>query len=402
MIVKKYRTISIFEIGKTESYLSDMAKEGLFLIGMTQSRNIFQKKEPNDIEYRMEFEKGVLNPQRKEMYETHGWRHTCSFKGIHVFQAPAQDGLVEIHTDPQEQSYTLRQSCKKLIGLICFEAVMLLCIIPLTILATQIGGTPILNLLQSNFTNMINLTVFTIVVIEIIKQSIIVMQIKKRLQMGFYIDHHEPWKKRQVSQYIMYGILTVAIIIIFAGIGYNTRNIVGYLSGATDYTLTQNTVVPVVRLNEIEKLKTPVMRTYNSDRGRKKQISNVSTSYHLFMNKKEVHEEFYQADMTWQGDVYTPSIQTRYYKILIPFMIQGALGEIINQSKEYFDLTGENISVEKLIYKGLDEVYYIPTIEDSKHYFGLVVRKDNTILWMIYCGRKTRSEVLEATQALFE
>lgn len=39
MRVKKFRTISLYDIGKMESYLSDMAKEGLFLTGMSPSYN---------------------------------------------------------------------------------------------------------------------------------------------------------------------------------------------------------------------------------------------------------------------------------------------------------------------------------------------------------------------------
>lgn len=150
MRVKKFRTINIYEIGKMESYLSDMAKDGLFLSGMSQIYNTFTINEPANIEYRIEFGEKVMIKEMRDMYEMSGWSYVCSFKDIHIFQAAASDTLVEIHTDPEEQSYTLRKSCKMFARMISLEIVLLLIMIVLAIVGTMIGGTPVLNLLENN------------------------------------------------------------------------------------------------------------------------------------------------------------------------------------------------------------------------------------------------------------
>ncbi len=402
MIVKKFRTISIYDIGKMESYLSDMAKEGLFLAGMSQSYNIFKVNEPADMEYRIEFGEKVLNNEMREMYEMSGWSYVCSIKGIHIFRAAASDTLVEIHTDPEEQSYTLRKSCKMFVRLISFEIALLLIMITLSALVTMISGTPVLNLLENNFIFIINIALMFYILFEIVRQMQTLIQIKKRLQMGFYINHHEQWKKRSASKIIIYTISAVALILCLASITCNIRTLVGAITGSSNYELKLTTELPVVRLNDIEKLESPVIRT-DYLKYSKHPLSNVSVKYNVFMKEYEINEEFAQENMTWEGETYTPSIRTNYYKVYPSFMVKGALSDVLHKAENYFmRLPDEKIPVEKLNCNGLDKVYYIPSQANDENYFGLVVRKGNVILWMIYCGQKTRAEVVEASRELFE
>jgi hypothetical protein len=117
----------------------------------------------------------------------------------------------------------------------------------------------------------------------------------------------------------------------------------------------------------------------------------------------EINEEFVQEDMTYEGEPYTPSIRTNYYKVYAPFMVQGALSDVLHKAENYFiGLPDEKIAVEKIDYNGLDEVYYIPSGFNEEHYFGLVVRKGNVIIWMLYDGQKTKAEVIEASQELLK
>lgn len=402
MRVKRYRTISIYDIGKMESYLSDMAKEGLFLSGMSLCYNHFQINEPADMEYRIDFGEKGLNLEMRELYAQSGWSYTCSFKEIHVFQAAASDTLVEIHTDPAEQSFTLRKACKIFRMLIPLEIVLFFIMIGLSTFDTMIGGTPILNLLENNFIFMINIAFIFYIIYEIIRQLQTLNQIKKRLQMGFYINHHEPWKKNPASRYMIYGILTALILLSTASIVCNIRTIAGTVTGELNYELTLDTELPVVRLNDIEKLEAPVLRTYFS-KDSKHFFSNVRVRYNVFMKENEINEEFIQEDMTWEGDVYTPSIHTNYYRIFLPFLVQGAVSDVLYKAENYFiGIPNDKITMEKLDSNGLDEVYYIPSGRNNENYFGLVIRKGNVILWMIYSGQKTRADVIEASQALFK
>ncbi len=402
MIVKKFRTISIYDIGKMESYLSDMAKEGLFLAGMSQSYNIFKVNEPADMEYRIEFGEKVLNNEMREMYEMSGWSYVCSIKGIHIFRAAASDTLVEIHTDPEEQSYTLQKSCKMFKRLISFEIAVLLTIIILSVFVTMISGTPVLDLLENNFTLIISIALFCYVIFEIGRQMQTLILIKKRLQMGFYINHHEPWKKRSASKFIIYSFIAVLFILCIASFVCSIRAIVGAITGSSNYELSLTTELPVVRLNDIEKLESPIIRTYFT-KDSKHPLSNVNVKYNLFIKEFEINEEFIQENMTWEGEVYTPSIRTNYYKVFPSFMVKGALSDVLHKAENYFvGLPDEKIPVEKLACNGLDEVYYIPSQANDENFFGLVVRKGNVILWMIYCGQKTRAEVVEASRELFE
>lgn len=401
MRVKRFRNISIYDIGKMESYLSDMAKEGLFLTGMSQCYNHFRINEPADMEYRIEFGEKGLNREMRELYEQSGWSYTCTLKGVHIFQAAASDTLVEIHTDPAEQSYTLLKACKMFRRLIPLEIVLFLIMLVLSAFVTMIGGTPTINLLENNFIFIINMAFMVYLIYEIIRQLQILSRIKKRLQMGFYINHHEPWKKLPATRYMIYGIFAAMLSLCVASMICNIRTIAGMITDESNYELTLTTKLPVVRLNDIEKLGAPVIRTYFSE-DNKHLLSNVRVRYNVFMKENEINEEFVQEDMTWEGAVYTPSLRTNYYKIYLPFMVQGTLLDVLYKAENYFiGMPNDKISIEKIACNGLDEVYYIPSGRNNENYFGLVIRKGNVIVWMTYCGQKTRVEVIEASQDFF-
>lgn len=402
MRVKKYRTVNLYEIGKMESYLSDMAKEGLFLKGMSQCYNIFKKKQPADMEYRIELGGTVLKEEMLELYKLSGWSHTCSYRGIHIFQAPASDALVEIHTDPQEQSFTLKKTCRKLIYLICVEVLFLLLTCGLTYYATRIGDTPVLNLLENDFTPLANLLIMILIVYEIGKQLMLLIRTRQRLRKGYPINHHEVWRKRSISNLAIYGITAGIVILIFTSLISSIINITDDLTGKSSTELTFNTKLQAVRLNDIEKLNKPVMRT-DILKNSKHSRSNISVSNNLFVKEKDINEEFLQNDTTWQGEDYSPSLSTKYYRIDLPFMVSPVLTDVLQEAKDYFvEIQNSKEKIEKLNYQGLDEVYYVPSSMNDKNYFALVVRKGNVILWMIYRGQQTRSEVIKASQALFE
>ncbi len=401
MRVKKFRRLSVYDIGKTESYLSDMAKQGLFLTGMRQGCNIFEINEPADIEYRIEYGERALNKEMREMYEVSGWDHVCSYRGIHIFRAAASEGLVEIHTDPEEQSYTLKNRSSMLIKLIFIELILLFAMIAITIFTIRIGNTPVLNLFENNFIYFVNIALVVYVIYEVTREMQVFNRIKKRLQMGFYINHHEPWKKRSVSGYIVNGILAVLFILCIASFVSNIGSIAGYITGKSNYALTMETKLPVIRLNEIEKLESPELRTYIT-KVSTHPVSYVRVNYNVFMKEMEIYEEFVRKDSI-DDESYTPTIRTNYYKVYLPFMVKGVMKDVLYKAKGYFMHFPEvETKAEKLDCKGVDEFYYLPSDGNEKNYFEVVARKKNIIIWMIYSGHKTRTEVMEATQELFE
>lgn len=402
MRVKRLRTINIYDIGKTESYLSDMAKEGLFLIGVKGLYYIFKKKEPAEIEYRMEFGEKVLDPKLLELYELSGWKHTCSLKGIHIFQAPASDILVEPHTDTEEQSDTLQKCCGKLKRLISIEIGLLMAVVIDAVLASGIGKTPVLNQLTSNFMYLYVMVLFFYIIFEFARNLHTLTRIKKKLRMGMGIDHHEPWRKVQGGLYIEWLIVGIILVLSLTSTICNIYTLTGYFTGRTHYVISLDSKLPVVRLNSVEKLEAPVIRAYYSDEN-KHPLSDVDVKYYLFLKQMEVNEQFIQKDMLWGKDIYEPSLRSNYYKVTLPFMVQGALSDVLHKAENYFaiGMPDHKIKAEKIVCSGLEEVYYIPSEADREHYFALVIRKSNTIIWMIYCGQKDRTEVIKASQILF-
>lgn len=91
---------------KEERWLENMARQGWHL---ERSRGLyyrFEKGEPAEMVYRMDYQ-GLRGSERKEymgLFKDVGWEHVGEFGGWQYFRTRAGDGPVpEIYTDPQSR-----------------------------------------------------------------------------------------------------------------------------------------------------------------------------------------------------------------------------------------------------------------------------------------------------------
>ena len=113
-----------------ENWFADMAAKGFHLKKMGIQFVKFVKGEPKEMRYRIDVSIAKkLTPEQIQMYAESGWDYVTSNKYFHVFSSPVERNAAELHTDPAEQSYTLKELDKKLAMNAGFVAIAMILII---------------------------------------------------------------------------------------------------------------------------------------------------------------------------------------------------------------------------------------------------------------------------------
>lgn len=110
----RFRFVTPYNIGAFESYLSDMAQRGFYLSKVTAFTYRFEKQDPSNMEYRVEFSEEALSQERLNFYEENGWHFVAHFQSVFVYCCDAKKMTCELHTDSAEQSLSLTNSIKGL------------------------------------------------------------------------------------------------------------------------------------------------------------------------------------------------------------------------------------------------------------------------------------------------
>jgi hypothetical protein len=159
--VYKLRPRDFWRIGEHESWFADMAAQGLHLkkVGIHFAK--FVKGEPQSMRYRIEVSiKKKIPAEQVEMYAENGWDYVTSYTYFHVFSSPAEMNAPELHTDPAEQSYTLKELDEKLaLNAILIIIAMILMIGMLSSL-WFLDGTPTLMMIEGSAIQQTILVVF--------------------------------------------------------------------------------------------------------------------------------------------------------------------------------------------------------------------------------------------------
>ncbi len=121
--------------------MSKLAEQGWFLCNMSLLRYKFEKGEPKDLIYSMDF-KNLKEDKEEyfELFDLSGWQHMCSYGPYHFFSAPI--GTVPIYTD--KKSYLDKYKAPKSIYLKTLETstvTLLIAIISYIFLSPKINNS---------------------------------------------------------------------------------------------------------------------------------------------------------------------------------------------------------------------------------------------------------------------
>ncbi|WP_099355372.1 DUF2812 domain-containing protein [Fredinandcohnia onubensis] len=385
-IVRKLRPSDYWRIGEHESWFADMAAKGYHFKKMGIHFAHFVKGEPKQMRYRIDVSmKRKMKPEQIEMYAESGWDYVTGYQGFHVFSSPVEREAPELHTDPAEQSYTLKALDKKLASTARFVVVAVLLIIGMASSIWFLDGAPIYHLVEGT---VLVQTILSIIIgyqaYNSLLAAISIRALRKKLIEGKPIDHHAPWKKHhRITTVISFLFMVVSGLTAVVPFTQLVKSDVKTLP-------VESPNLPIVRLADVEQ--NPALVRGESEYMR----DNVDWSNRISYNWSPFAPVQYETDEngvvpgeTWKdgSGEYSPSISTNFYQLSISAISDHLVYDLIDWYRH------EN-AVEEYVKKQHPD-FDLLIVHEDEEMKEVFASKDKNVIYLRYHGYADIDSVIE-------
>lgn len=381
-IVRKMMLDDIYAIGRNESWFSAMASKGLHLKKFGRLFVYFEKGEPKENKYRIDYLKEAPSQEQLDVYRDCGWNFIANSGYFYVFSADEKSYTTELHTDPIEQGFSLTELNQMLRKNLIILSIAMLLFMGIMISIYYFNDEPFLFMIKGQFAQQILLVIIEMYVFySVIRNYRVIRNLKQLLLQGTEINHSEDYRKARLLGGILAGIFLpmafLTIIIPFVDI-----------AKGKDYTLPEgNTNLPIIRLAEIEKspnlMREPGYFINNVD-----WANRVSYDWSLLAPVQyEIDEHGVVNGEMWadKSGEYSPSITTRYYKLTFGSMAENLTLDLINRH-----VWRDNVEVEDINHRSFDKLYMVEDVF-SKQIFACL---DNQVVHVTYYGKEQIEDII--------
>lgn len=329
-IVRKLRPSDYWRIGEHESWFTDMAAKGLHLKKMGIHFVQFVKGEPKKVRYRIEVSiKKKIAPEQIQMYAESGWDYVTSYGYFHVFSSLMNIEVRELHTDPAEQSYTLKDLDKRLAMNAVIFTIAIVFLIGMLLAIWFLDGTPIFVLVEGMAIQQTILTLFIgYSAYTSLQAARSIRLLRKNLIDGRPINHSAPWK----NHYRLHSSIAFLFTIV---VGLSSILPFIQLIKMETKTLPEGSSgLPIARLADIEQNPALV-------RGESSYISDgVDWDNRYSFNWSPLAPVQYETDENgvipgemWEdlSGEYAPSLHTRVFQLSLPVMADALISDLIKR-----------------------------------------------------------------------
>ena len=405
-VVRKLHIASPYQIGPYESWLSDLAGRGLFLKKTGRVFATFEKRDPANMEYRIDIAKGKFSEERKRIYEESGWEYVSSVLWAHFFRAPAEAAKTEVHTDAVEQGFTLDSLRKFLVGPVITVVLCTLLIVMVNCWKLFFRGTPHLNLIDSSGYEIFVTLCYIPTLILMIKQFIDVRALSQTLFKGKTIDHHASYAKHKRFNTILSIFAILISIFTFANIGVMIVTISDIVTAADSFKYVERTEVPFLQLRDLENLDDAYYRVDFSDDDEKAAIEAMPEGTIVFYGYGRIRKSLLAPDMRTTsesfyiiGEQSDARLDVEYYRLTFGWMAEGLMKEMMDKEVEKYQDRNENaMDLREVTIEALDQAF----VASDSYSTLLFVRKGNQVMMIEYSGDRTEEELLDAIVAKIE
>lgn len=381
-LVKRLMLDDIYAIGRNESWFSSMAKKGLHLKKFGTLFVYFEKEEPRETKYRIDYIKGRPSAEQLEVYGDCGWDFVANNGDFSIFSAPEDSCVAELHTDTIEQGFSLSELNKRLRKNLIIISIAMFLFLGMIASIYIFNDEPFLFMIKGQFVQQMLLVIIELYVFYTVTRNyILVRRLRESLLQGQEINHHEDYRRARLLGGILAAIyLPLALSAVFIPFIDIARS--------KDYTLPEGAAnLPVIRLGEIEKHPGLIRKT--GYRGNNVDWENrVSYDWSLLAPVQcEIDEHGIIEDEMWddQSGIYSPSITTRYYQLTF-----GGLAEKLTSDLIHRYIYRDNVEVREISYPGLDKAY-IAEEGTRKHIFAY---SDNHVIHITYYGKENIEDIV--------
>jgi len=333
-IVRRLIQDDFWNLGRNESWFSDMAEQGLHLRRIGPVFVFFEKAEPRKTKYRIDFISPAPTTERLALYQDCGWQFVTKCGALYVFSSPEDANAPELHTDPMEQSYTLAEVNRQL-KIQAYSSLGFLVLFLVLILAMFfLEHTPTLSMLSVlGLEGPLLMLVEFYVTYTAVRNYLSLRKLKASLSAGRSLNHREAWRgPRRISAFISAVFFLVALLTLCLPFTA--------LAQQKSYTLPEEGVsLPVVRLADIERDAALERETQYNQQGVDWYNSVNATWSLLAPVQYEINEHGTIANKMWADNsgTYSPSLETHYYKLTFSGMADSLVDDLMDRYVHDFD-----------------------------------------------------------------
>jgi multisubunit Na+/H+ antiporter MnhB subunit len=303
-----------------------------------------------------------------------------------VLSSPVHRNAPELHTDPAEQAYTMKELDKKLVFNALMVVVSVIIMVGVVSAIWFMEDTPVLALVEGIIISEIISTVIMIyLAYTSLQATISIRNLQKTLLDGKPINHNAPWKKNQRVK------CSIAVIYVLIAISASVLPFIQLAKKETRTLPLVNNDLPIVRLADVEKNSKLVRKIslYNKediDWGNK-----YSYDWSLLAPiQYDSDEHGIISNEMWKDDSgeYSPSIHTNVYKLNFSFMTDNLIYDLIKkyniENKDFLEL--DNTSLDKLI------------VQEEDGLKQIFASKGQSVMYIRYYGYADLDLVVKATE----
>lgn len=246
--IRRFWWLDEWQIEEVQSWLSDMAGQGWHLLDRGKFFALFGQGPKRKDRYRCDIFKSN-SPQfeeRRELYQAAGWEYVASLGKLHIFRAPDDPAIPELHSDPEEQSYLLTGLVGRLIinCVIAVVSLAILALLPLVYYETLWldilvdGNTPLFIMLPS----------YLFVMFLNFRGLILNGRLYAKLRRGQPLARNKPYK----GAVCMTKVVAILALSVFALLFADNLVAVVNLFTAEQYPTIPPGQLPVVRLMDFD------------------------------------------------------------------------------------------------------------------------------------------------------
>ncbi len=380
-VVRKFIFDDSWDLGKMESWFTDMAKKGLHLRELGRIFVTFTKGEPKSTKCRVDIM--AASPSEEQL--------VTGRDELYVFSSPEGDNYPELHTDPVEQSFTLEILNRKMRNQVIVLSLCMALFLGMMLHMLFFIPTPTLSMMETRGIQGVLLVFIQLYVFStVIRNYLSVRCLRKALANGKPLNHQEDWRKWRMAGNIISAFFLITALLT-ASIPFVE------IAKSETYTLPRGRVdLPVVRLQDIEK-------SPSLERDPWLVIDGVEwgnfASYRwspLAPVKYEVNEHgVVQNEVLDDKDgPYSPSIKTLYYQLTLPCMADSLINGLI---KRHIPDGDSEFSVQEVDHALFDRL----VVAENGNRKEIVAGCGNEVIYVSYYGKEQGSAVIDLLPQAF-
>lgn len=379
-----------YDVEACESWLGDMAEQGLMLERWGGFEAHFRRETPRPVRYRLTAARlkgnvlfippGTPDAGEEALYEEAGWHFVCRQNEFYIY-ACDDPAAPELHTDPAVQALSLKMACRSAVfSFVCWAIVI-------TLRSSELfSGDGFLNLVEYPLTALVFAFCYLSLMLTSLQNLYCIFSLRRKLKRGLPPDHHKNWRWSAPLHRCANGLWRLAlpflIVLLFCVIFHpdrstylrNTEEEKAAMPFATMEDLAEGTFVPDEERYQYSELRRSLLAP---------TIWEYSESGQIVQGGRAVLDTYMTVD---------------YYDTLLPLLARLLAPALHGQEELLADVP---LTAPEL--PGMDAVYFYGS--ESGAFWQLILVQDERVVSVLMTamhGEKTFSELIPRIAAGFD